>query len=121
MMVGAALAHCDDIDKIEEIGELLGMAYQMRDDLLDIIAGHDNKTSYSDLVEGNQTIVLYYALQSLEEPYRSQLLNYRGKHLSESDIQIINQLFAQSGAIEKTKQEINTHLNRAKELLKDLL
>lgn len=57
-MTGALLAGADKkiIKQLEKIGELLGKAYQMRDDILDVMVSdgddtttYDNKTKFSDV------------------------------------------------------------------------
>lgn len=68
-MTGALLAGADkkSIKQLEKIGVLLGKAYQMRDDILDvtIVEGddtstYDNKTKFSDVQDGQQTHLTNY-------------------------------------------------------------
>ena len=51
----------------------------MRDDLLDIIDGHGNKTAFSDHQEGNQTYLLAHAFETATAEQKAYLLATRGK------------------------------------------
>jgi geranylgeranyl pyrophosphate synthase len=50
----------------------------MRDDLLDIIDGHGDKTSFSDHQEGNQTFLLAHAFETATPEQQRYLLDTRG-------------------------------------------
>lgn len=69
LLTGALLAGADKTvcKKFEQMGELLGKAYQMRDDLLDVMVEegdetthYDNKTKFSDIQDGQQTYLTQY-------------------------------------------------------------
>ena len=49
----------------------------MRDDLLDIVDGHDNKTNFSDHQEGNQTFLLAHAYALATHEQKAYLLQTR--------------------------------------------
>jgi len=51
----------------------------MRDDLLDILDGHGNKTAFSDHQEGNQTYLLAHAFETATAEQKEYLLATRGK------------------------------------------
>ena len=92
----------------------------MRDDLLDIIDLNTNKTYFSDLQEGNQTIVLYEALQRLETNDAQKLLSYRWKRIDKETAIHLLTLIEQSWAIDATKEQINALLESSKSILQEL-
>ena len=105
---------------ILKLGDTLWVAYQMRDDLLDIIDLNTNKTYFSDLQEGNQTIVLYEALQRLETNDAQKLLSYRWKRIDKETAIHLLTLIEQSWAIDATKEQINALLDSSESILQEL-
>lgn len=73
MMIGARLAGHENLEPIQQLGERLGVAFQMRDDLLDITNGHGDKTPFSDHQEGNQTFLFAHAYE-ISTPKQKNLL-----------------------------------------------
>lgn len=78
MVTGAyssKVATDDDVKKIEKIAELLGLAFQIRDDVLDYsrtsVLG---KKSYNDLQEKKQTLPLLFALSQVSFVEREKIL-----------------------------------------------
>lgn len=80
---------------------------------MDLIGGHDNKTCFSDLNEGNQTLLLWYALAHLEKNESEQLASYRGKLLSPQEQATATLLIQRSGALVYGKQEVERLLEQA--------
>lgn len=62
MTVGAVLggATSEQLQQIQQLGEELGHAFQIRDDLLDILATETDKRIFSDVQEGQQTYFTHY-------------------------------------------------------------
>lgn len=111
------------LEKTKKLWEAMWLAFQMRDDLLDITwtDGHDNKTRFSDLSEWNQTIVLHEALKKVSPQNKALILSHRCKKISPEDISIISKIIEDSGALESTKQTINTLLDESQVLLNELI
>ncbi len=65
----------NDIKKVERIAELLGLAFQIRDDVLDYSrASVLGKKSYNDLQEKKQTLPLLFALSQVSFVEREKIL-----------------------------------------------
>nr|WP_051080230.1 polyprenyl synthetase family protein [Demetria terragena] len=68
---GAMFAGCpsERIDTLREYGELIGMVFQLSDDILDIVsdAEESGKTPGTDLREGVLTLPVLYARQSTDQ------------------------------------------------------
>lgn len=121
IMLGASLAGVVDLQPIQTMGAQLGLAFQMRDDLLDIIDTETNKTPFSDLQEGNQTIIWDEVLKRITAEQKAQILALRGQTIPVEQQQAIITLIKQSGAIEATKQKINILLDETTTQLNTIL
>jgi heptaprenyl diphosphate synthase len=111
--VGGLAANLDEdsIQALEQFGLALGYAFQIIDDLLDFLSDSSllGKPSGSDLLEGNITLPVIYALQKPEYgPWLTALLEQR--KLSAKQLCRVKQVLIQSHSIEEC-------LNRAKEFI----
>lgn len=111
MLIWASLAWLPDLEKIHTIGERLWLAFQMRDDLLDIIDGHGDKTPFSDHQEGNQTYVLRYAYDHATDDQKAYLLHTRWKPCDSNTQKKLLAIYHDTGTIDQTKKFINDELN----------
>ena len=72
MRIGALVANADDqnLDRFDRFGFLLGVAFQITDDVLNLVGdvGRYGKEIDGDLWEGKRTIVLTHALGHADQP-----------------------------------------------------
>lgn len=111
----------EDIKKIECFAESLGIAFQIKDDILGIYADEDNigKNVGSDITEFKQTLL--YAYIRNQKEYFSNLLRYYGKeNLTYEDVNAIRELFSKSGALGYAQQEMNRYFELAIKGLKSM-
>lgn len=111
----------EDIKKIENFAESLGIAFQIKDDILGIYADEDNigKNVGSDITEFKQTLL--YAYIRNQKEYFSNLLQYYGKeNLSYEDVKAIRDLFSKSGALAYAEHEMNRYFELAIKGLKSM-
>lgn len=114
-IVSAALASVAEIsgsaaptiDAYASYGRSVGMAYQIRDDLLDLSGDPDllGKPLYSDLREGNPTLVTIVAHELLAPPDRQEferLFSLRRKQ--SGDLLRLRELVAQTEAIPRVEE-----------------
>lgn len=87
-------------DKIQNFASNFGIAFQIRDDLINIVKIEDLKPIYNDIQNGIYTAPLIYLFE--ENP---ELVN--------SPIETMVSAFESSGAIEKTKKLIQNHISLA--------
>lgn len=122
----ALLAWADKVlcKKLDQLGEILWKAYQMRDDLLDVIVEdgdetthYDNKTKFSDIQDGQQTYLTQYIYEHGKYAHRLAISSAMGKRLSKSQIDELRQVFIESGAIVYGKKCIEDYLTQAEKLL----
>ena len=91
------------------IGDPLGIAFQLADDLLDIVSDskHTGKPIGGDIREGKRAVLLADALQHSNKHEQDILLEaYTSDSRSEDDVQRIIQIYHTSGAIERSQQRI---------------
>ncbi len=111
----------ENIKKMECFAESLGIAFQIKDDILGIYADEDNigKNVGSDITEFKQTLL--YAYIRNQKEYFSDLLRYYGKeNLTYEDVKAIRDLFSKSGALAYAEQEMNRYFELAIKGLKSI-
>ncbi|WP_168582148.1 polyprenyl synthetase family protein [Gephyromycinifex aptenodytis] len=85
---GAMFSGCDaaTVETLREYGELLGVAFQLADDLLDIasVSGVSGKTPGTDLREGVETLPILM-LRSAADPADAELLELLDRDLRHDD------------------------------------
>ncbi len=119
---GATAAKQDEktIDKMREFGELVGIAFQMKDDLFDYynddIIG---KPTGIDIKEQKMTLPLIYALKHVSKKDCKFIIQTVKKHNTDSErVSKVLSLVKQSGGIEYTIEKMKGYQNRALSLLK---
>ncbi len=118
--VGAILSYGEEeeIQCLGEYGKNLGLAFQIYDDILDII-GEEKVTGKNpgiDIVDGNITLPIIYALNSSdqsEELYQIIVTKEKNK----SDINKALGIISKSDAIERTRSEARGYIKKALESL----
>jgi len=123
--VGGLLATTDKakVDALGDFGLNLGMAFQIQDDLLDIMADQEKfgKKVGGDLVEGKKTFLYIRALEKSEGIDREKLLDLiRNKGIDWNDVGFYRNLYIKLGVIEEAESEIRKYTNIALESLNKL-
>lgn len=131
------IASGKDLQTLEKYSYHLAMAYQIRDDIIDIEGpGTDRSVAYekdrfSDVREGKITLPVFYTLKFFEDgsskekilPSKNDL-NERGRELIdilEADSldqdakQRVEQIIDSTNALEKSNKEVQSHLKQARE------
>ncbi len=119
--LGAILggASDNDIHKLEDALLGLGVAFQIKDDLIGIYGDekHIGKSVTSDASEFKQTI-LYAFVKNTE--YSDELLKYYGKNIKISDMDKIKDIFDKSGAKEYANSKMDDLFKKAFQDILDL-
>ena len=125
MEVGAILGSGSPTERaaLKQYGELVGEAFQVQDDLLDVVADEKQfgKTIGGDIVEGKKTFLLITALQRArgEEKRVLQKLVQEGG-VAKGKVNRVRQIFLSTGAVEAAEIQIANDIAKAKEQLKVL-
>ena len=100
-------------DALYNFGMQLGLAFQLVDDLLDLI-GDDRlgKPRGLDILEGKMTLPLLLGINNLEGKDKEKLLNLVSK-FSLQDLDEVLHLLKISGSIDYCRTLVNEHLNSA--------
>lgn len=91
------------------IGMSLGLAFQLADDLLDVVSDseHTGKPVGGDIREGKRTVLLADALSNASDADRAYLIAaYESRNRSPEQVSRIIGLFDSTGAIERSRERI---------------
>lgn len=101
-----------DIETFEKVLEPLGIAFQIKDDILGIYSSKEilGKSVYSDIEEFKQTI-LYSYVKIKRNDLLDELLKYYGKSITEEESKKVQKLFEESGALEYATNKMNGMFN----------
>jgi len=130
MSIGGILGGCDEKEAkaLWETGKITGIAFQIRDDVLDLITPAEQlgKERGSDLMEGKKTLIRIHALE------RGVKLNHIKRGASKEDIDAAVQALQDAGSIDYAMEKAHQLVaqgkakldvlpdSKAKELLKEL-
>jgi len=121
---GAMISGADPriTELVTQFGELIGIAFQLADDIIDIASEtiQSGKTPGTDLREGIATLITLKVLQS-EDPADDQLKLLLSGPITDDEIlkDVLNQL-RQHKALEESREELRKIADKAHQLLADL-
>ena len=100
-------ANNEELEKLAKVGNELGKAFQLQDDLLDIIGNQDEfgKKTGKDIIEGKKTYLIIKAKEKASKIEHIELLNkfFKILGLSENEVPEIKKLFEELGIIDEIK------------------
>ena len=120
LTLGLILGGIDDerLEIIEKLGEKIGVAFQIQDDILGIY-NDMGKVVGSDISEYKQTLLFSYTID--KKDYKDELLKYYGKNnIDENDIEKVKEIFKKSGAYSYANDLMNELYNDALTVLNDI-
>ena len=121
---GAASVSEDDdlIEKMRQFGELVGIAFQIRDDLFDYGSSDKiGKPTGIDIKEKKMTLPLIYALNNCNSEDKRMIINTVKNYNTDSDrVAKVIGIVKDSGGIEYATQHMHEYRDKALNLLKDL-
>jgi geranylgeranyl diphosphate synthase type I len=101
-----------------QFGEALGMAYQIRDDILGIwgVKRSTGKSMAEDLRQKKKTLPVVYALRESKDKAKLETL-YSKRRIESEDIRIVVTILDQSGARDHSQNLVQEYCHRALEQL----
>ncbi|MGP8216249.1 MAG: polyprenyl synthetase family protein [Bacteroidia bacterium] len=112
----------DVVKKMWEMGELIGMAFQLKDDLLDYGSGQDiGKPIGTDIKEKKMSLPLIYALQQSSYIEKKRIINLIKNRSKEPEVieEVFN--FVQlKGGLEYAKKTMTDYREKSKIMLNEL-
>jgi|TARA_B110000003_G_scaffold271574_1_gene305984 octaprenyl-diphosphate synthase len=117
--LGAAASNSSKIkiNKLYELGEKIGIAFQLKDDLFDYGSKKIGKPTGIDIKEKKLTLPLIYALNNSSESKKKWLIN-SVKNSNDDLIKEIISYVSEVGGIDYTQKKINEYYEAAIEDLK---
>ncbi|MBE6511323.1 MAG: polyprenyl synthetase family protein [Methanobrevibacter millerae] len=122
--VGAIMGGASDevIDAMYEYGRLIGLAFQIQDDYLDIASDEETlgKPIGSDIGKGKMTIIAINGLASAGEDSEKLLEILKDTDNSQDDIDLAIEILTKCGAIDYARNLALDSVSQAKEVLEIL-
>jgi geranylgeranyl diphosphate synthase type I len=124
LLIGASLGggSLDQIAALRQIGLPLGIAYQLRDDLLGVYGDpqETGKPSGDDLREGKRTVLIAQARRRMPGPATRLLDELLGDpELSDEQIRSLQATLLQSGAVDDVERAIQRHAEGASRSIRE--
>ncbi len=125
-MIGATIGG-GDIEKVaalRDYGKYLGLAFQLQDDLLDIMGDESEfgKSVGKDLMEGKKTFLFLKALEKTIGTDDHLLMKkvVEDKGIAKEEVKKYRDIYVKYGVIEETKSEVEKYTNLALKALEKL-
>jgi len=121
--IGGMLGTRDEvrIRALEEYGELVGIAFSIQDDLLDVVGDKEKlgKDIGRDIKQGKKTLVVIHALANAQSDDADRLMDILGdKDCSVQDVQEAISILSKTGSIEYARRLVRQLTAKAKSILK---
>jgi octaprenyl-diphosphate synthase len=99
-------------------GELVGMAFQIKDDLFDYASDKIGKPTGNDIKEKKLTLPLIYTLKNCDKETRREIIYIiKNKNTDSSLVKKVAEIVTRSGGIQYATDKMNEFYNRAKQIL----
>jgi len=113
----------EEISALRKYGKYLGLAFQIQDDLLDIMANEKElgKKIGGDLIEGKKTYLLLAALgraKGKDKQLLQEVISNKG--IRRNQVNMYRKLFIKLGVIEDASKQVNNYTNIALSQLKNI-
>jgi len=111
-----------EVDALRKFGYHVGRAFQIQDDLLDVIGDKRfGKKIGGDIVEGKKTFLLLQALRMAKQKDRSILERVMsGRGVASKEVGTVKRIYEKYGAVECAKKEVRGHVVEAQSALESL-
>ena len=121
LKMGALIADAshEDLEAIYEFGELLGIAFQIQDDYLDVYGDSNSfgKKIGGDIIENKKTILFHYAMSNGSLNEKKELLKWYGKRtgneLGNKKIDLVKSIFDKTNTGEACRELVNDYTIKA--------
>lgn len=116
LVIGGALAGGDaaQLDALRAFGHPIGMAFQLRDDVLGVFGDEraTGKPSGDDLREGKRTVLIAYARERLAPGPRRIVDEMLGDpHLDPEQVAALQETIVSTGALDRVEELIATYVH----------
>ena len=118
--IGAASMDVEraEVEKMRKFGELIGIAFQIKDDLFDYTDEKIGKPTGIDIKEQKMTLPLIYSLNHCSNKERRWIINSVKNHnKNKSRVKEVIQFVKDSGGIEYTVEKMKEYQSKALDIL----
>lgn len=118
--IGAASMDVEraEVEKMRKFGELIGIAFQIKDDLFDYTEEKIGKPTGIDIKEQKMTLPLIYSLNHCSNKERRWIINSVKNHnKNKSRVKEVIQFVKDSGGIEYTVEKMKEYQGKAIDIL----
>lgn len=117
----SATEDADVIDRMRQMGESLGLAFQIRDDLFDYGIEDVGKPIGIDLQEKKMTLPLIFSLREASRSERRRIMSIvKQKKKSRRDIREVSAFVHAQGGIQYARGLMETHAEAARSILETI-
>jgi geranylgeranyl diphosphate synthase type I len=111
----------EEVETLAEYGRLIGLAFQIQDDYLDVVSEEENlgKPVGSDIIEGKMTLMVVHALSNASTDDRYELISIL-KDNADTDVVRAIELLEKYGSINYAYDIAVKNIDNAKKLLETL-
>lgn len=126
LKAGALLAHASEHDQqaIYDFGINIGLAFQLKDDILDLYSDQSifGKIQGGDILDNKKTYLYLTAMQDADEKTQATLLHYFSStdFDKEEKIKAVKSIYESLQVKEKTETQIDFYIQAAKRLLNSI-
>ena len=108
----------DEVEKMRLFGELIGIAFQIKDDLFDYTEAHIGKPTGIDIKEQKMTLPLIYTLNNCSEKDKKWLINSVKNHnKNKKRVKEVIDFVKENGGIEYTISKMKEYQTKALAIL----
>lgn len=107
-----------EVSALEKFGEELGMAFQIQDDLLDIIGDEQEfgKAIGGDVYEGKKTYLLLKALERANGADKKLLQSVMPSNgITRKTVERVRKIYQKTGVLDRAREEVVRHTLRARQ------
>ncbi|HEY0261865.1 MAG TPA: polyprenyl synthetase family protein, partial [Chitinophagales bacterium] len=108
----------EEIAKLKLIGEKVGIAFQIKDDLLDFGDTETGKPKAIDIKERKLTLPLIYTLKNVSSTERKTIINIvKNENTNTEKVNYVIAQIQQNGGLQYAEMLMNKHIQEAHKLL----
>lgn len=120
--IGALTVNMDSdlVNQLGNFGEELGVAFQIQDDLMDVVSNEKlfGKKRGSDLIEGKKTFLLIQAMKLTKGKDLQKIESLvKNKGIKQELVKDYFEIYHRNKVIEKTREAIQQHFSNAEQIL----
>ena len=120
--IGAKAVDCNEkeVQKMHKLGELIGMAFQIKDDLFDYGKKKIGKPIGIDIREKKMTLPLIHVLNKSSKSDKRTIINIiKNRNKNKTKVDELIQLVKEKGGIEFAEEKMNFYRQKALKILRE--